>query len=181
VTTVDEYSSKRGLVPAIIDAACDRLRPVVLTTLTTVLGMLPLLFEGSRQAQFLKPTVVTLIFGLGFGMVLVLLLVPSLLVIQQDLARFLSSYRRGLFGARIPRWDRAVLAGATLASVGLLAGTFGYHLIAQGPAPWVVALAGSLAENAPMLATISVFVLGMAAVILCALAAAQVLHGRRDA
>ncbi len=86
VTTVDEYSSdRRALIPAIIDATCDRLRPVLLTTLTTVLGLAPLLYETSMQAQFLRPTVITLSYGLGFGMLIVLLLVPSLLVVQNDI------------------------------------------------------------------------------------------------
>ncbi|MDA0962925.1 MAG: efflux RND transporter permease subunit, partial [Proteobacteria bacterium] len=75
VTTIDEYAQERGLIPSIIDAAADRLRPVLLTTLTTVLGLLPLMFETSQQAQFLKPTVITLVYGLGFGMFLVLLIV----------------------------------------------------------------------------------------------------------
>ncbi|MGJ8555715.1 MAG: efflux RND transporter permease subunit, partial [Sulfitobacter geojensis] len=41
VTTIDEYAESRGLIPSIIDGATDRLRPVMLTTLTTVLGMAP--------------------------------------------------------------------------------------------------------------------------------------------
>ena len=98
VTTVDEYAESRGLRPAIIDAASDRLRPVFLTTATTVLGLAPLLYEGSNQAEFLKPTVITLVFGLAFGMVLVLIIVPSLLAIQEDLARAVAAARRG-FGA----------------------------------------------------------------------------------
>ncbi|MCC6007698.1 MAG: efflux RND transporter permease subunit, partial [Rhodobacteraceae bacterium] len=76
VSTVDGYARDRGLVPALIDAAADRRRPVLLTTLTTVLGLAPLLYETSSQAQFLRPTVITLSYGLGFGMVIVLLLVP---------------------------------------------------------------------------------------------------------
>ena len=60
------------LFPAIVDGVTDRLRPVLLTTLTTVLGLSPLLYETSSQAQFLKPTVITLVFGLGFGVILVL-------------------------------------------------------------------------------------------------------------
>ena len=39
VTTIDEYAESRGLIPAIIDGACDRLRPVLLTTLTTAVGL----------------------------------------------------------------------------------------------------------------------------------------------
>ena len=51
---------QRGLRPAIVAAVCDRFRPVLLTTATTVLGLAPLLYERSSQALFLKPTVVTL-------------------------------------------------------------------------------------------------------------------------
>lgn len=96
VSTIDEYAQTRGLRPAIIDAVADRLRPVFLTTATTVLGLAPLLYENSRQALMLKPTVITLAYGLGFGMVLVLLLVPALVAMQHDLMRPLRSLRRGL-------------------------------------------------------------------------------------
>ena len=94
VTTIDEYAEDRGLIPSIIDGASDRLRPVLLTTLTTILGLTPLLFEGSAQAEFLKPTVITLVFGLGFGMVLVLLVVPSLIAIQRDIRTEFVAFRR---------------------------------------------------------------------------------------
>jgi len=101
VTTIDDYAKERGLIPSIIDGTSDRLRPVLLTTLTTVLGMAPLLFETSQQAQFLKPTVITLVYGLAFGMVLVLLLVPAVVAIQHDYGRLLTAYRKGMF-ARLP-------------------------------------------------------------------------------
>ncbi|MGL4415475.1 efflux RND transporter permease subunit [Roseinatronobacter monicus] len=96
VTTVDQYARDRGLIPSIIDATCDRLRPVLLTTLTTVLGLTPLLFENSTQAAFLKPTVITLVYGLGFGMFIVLLLVPAVLAIGHDMRRQVISLRRSL-------------------------------------------------------------------------------------
>jgi multidrug efflux pump subunit AcrB len=99
VTTVDEYAEKRGLFPAIVDGACDRLRPVLLTTLTTVLGLMPLLYETSQDAQFLKPTVVTLVYGLGFGMVIVLLVVPALLAIGEDFGQQVRGFRRALGSA----------------------------------------------------------------------------------
>ena len=94
VSTIDEYSKNRGLKPAIVDAICDRLRPVLLTTLTTVLGLMPLLFETSKDAQFLKPTIVTLVYGLGFGMLIVLFLVPSIVLIQKDFADLVKSFKR---------------------------------------------------------------------------------------
>jgi multidrug efflux pump subunit AcrB len=180
VTTVDEYSKTRGLVPAIVDATCDRLRPVILTTLTTVLGMLPLLFESSRQAQFLKPTVITLVYGLGFGVLLVLLLVPSLLVIQQDLSKLFSSYRRGLLGARVPRRDRAVFVGATFAALGLLVATLGYQVVTQSVAPWVAGLTGALAAQSPTLASLAVLVAGLFAVMVCGTVAAFLLHRTQE-
>ena len=96
VTTIDDYAKTRGLVPAIIDGTTDRLRPVLLTTLTTVLGLAPLLYEGSSQAEFLKPTVITLVYGLGFGMVLVLMVVPALIAVGQDLGRSARAARRAL-------------------------------------------------------------------------------------
>lgn len=96
VSTIDEYAKRRGLIPAVVDAVADRLRPVLLTTLTTVLGLAPLLFERSSQAEFLKPTVVTLVFGLGVGMFLVLLVVPAIRVVQSDVATRLRALRRML-------------------------------------------------------------------------------------
>jgi Na+-translocating ferredoxin:NAD+ oxidoreductase RnfA subunit len=83
---------------------------VLLTTLTTVLGLAPLLYEGSADAQFLKPTVITLVYGLGFGMVIVLLVVPAILAMQQDfgqqVARCAGASRHS--GVAVPpcRWGR---------------------------------------------------------------------------
>lgn len=99
ISTIDEYARDRGLRPAIVDAVCNRFRPVLLTTLTTVLGLTPLLYERSSQALFLKPTVVTLAYGLGFGMVIVLLVVPAALGIGSDIGQA----RRGLRRARRSR------------------------------------------------------------------------------
>ena len=96
VTTIDEYAEDRGLIPAIIDGTCDRLRPVILTSLTTILGLAPLLFETSRHAQFLRPTVITLTYGLGFGLLLVLLIVPSLIAVQSDIQKQVVAFRRSL-------------------------------------------------------------------------------------
>jgi multidrug efflux pump subunit AcrB len=69
---------------ALVDAACQRLRAVLLTSLTTIAGLTPLLFETSRQAQFLIPMAVSIAFGLAFATLLILLVVPSLLSIYED-------------------------------------------------------------------------------------------------
>lgn len=63
----------------------DRLRPVVLTTLTTVAGLTPLLFETSAQAQLLITLVASLAFGIFTAAVLVLVFVPALYTIIDDL------------------------------------------------------------------------------------------------
>ncbi|MEM7543915.1 MAG: efflux RND transporter permease subunit [Pseudomonadota bacterium] len=103
VTTADEYAERRALLPSLVDAAADRLRPVLLTTITTVVGLTPLLFEKSQQAQFLKPTVVTLAVGLSFGVILVLLVTPAMVAIQKDIGDVLRSARRMARQAVRPR------------------------------------------------------------------------------
>lgn len=70
---------------AIVEAACLRLRAVLLTSLTTIAGLLPLMFETSLQAQFLIPMAVSIAFGLGFATILVLLVIPALLHIHERL------------------------------------------------------------------------------------------------
>jgi multidrug efflux pump subunit AcrB len=109
VSTIDGYARKQSLRSAIVDGVADRFRAVLLTTLTTVLGLAPLLYEGSSQAEFLKPTVVTLVFGLGFGMVLALIVVPAVLAIQADITGALRSLRRLV--RKGPARLRMVLAG----------------------------------------------------------------------
>ena len=137
VSTVDQYSRERGLVPSIVDAAADRLRPVMLTTATTVLGLTPLLFEQSNQAQFLRPTVITLAYGLSFGMVLVLLIVPSLLAAGHDVSRMMRSLRRALRlgSGRAGLGIRAVPVVAVLLVVGLFVTTMGWTILWQEAGP----------------------------------------------
>lgn len=115
ISTIDEYAKDRGLRPAIMDAVADRFRPVLLTTATTVLGLAPLLYERSSQALFLKPTVVTLAYGLAFGMIVVLLVVPAVLAIGADIGRARHGFRRGLGARRIGGGVRAASIAAALA------------------------------------------------------------------
>ncbi|MEH6359529.1 MAG: efflux RND transporter permease subunit, partial [Amylibacter sp.] len=170
VTTIDEYAQKRGLFPAIVDATADRLRPVLLTTLTTVLGLMPLLFETSRQALFLKPTVITLCYGLGFGMVLVLLIVPSLVVVQKDVSSLFITLRRILQANKMPAKFRAVFIAAALTSTLLLATSSGYLAVTQTAAPWIAKvlpdqLAGTV-QTAPIMATLLCVLIGLLGIML---------------
>ena len=74
---------------AIVEAACQRLRAVLLTSLTTIAGLSPILFETSLQAQFLIPMATAIVFGLAYGTVLILLLVPSVLYMLENLKMML--------------------------------------------------------------------------------------------
>lgn len=86
---VDFVNKRRQLGGALIDAvataAAARFRPVILTSLTTFLGLMPLLFEKSTQAQFLIPMAVSLGFGILFATAITLLLVPVNYLIIDDL------------------------------------------------------------------------------------------------
>ncbi|SFC92905.1 efflux RND transporter permease subunit [Tropicimonas isoalkanivorans] len=180
VTTVDDYERERGLIPAIIDAAADRLRPVLLTTMTTVIGLAPLLYEPSRQAQFLKPTVITLVYGLGFGVLLVLLIVPSLLAVQRDVARQVAATRRAV---RQPGRARAVswpTLAATVAVAVLFVATMGHALVAGAIWPPLGAALGMGAAGIG--GALALFVLGAVAITFAAFvigALVLALTGRR--
>ena len=184
VTTVDDYSRERGLIPAIIDGACDRLRPVLLTTMTTVIGLTPLLYEPSSQAQFLKPTVITLIFGLGFGMFLVLLVVPSLLAMQLDIQRQFQALRRAGRWPAHARGVSAVVAVAAALLSGWFAVTLGWVIVTGALWPGLVALAPSLGSVASPGLALLLFLAGAVALVVIAFAAgaaALLATGRRTA
>ena len=70
---------------ALVESSCQRLRAVLLTSLTTIFGLMPLLFETSLQAQFLIPMATSIAFGLMFATVLVLLVIPTLLSIYEGI------------------------------------------------------------------------------------------------
>ena len=85
-----------------------------------MLGLTPLLYEGSSQAEFLKPTVITLVFGLGFGMVLVLVVVPALVAVQADVGLRLRALRRALRRGPVALRRTLLPAVLGLAAVALL-------------------------------------------------------------
>ena len=77
---VDYINKKRAegmrLIDSVIKAGASSFRPVMLTSLTTFIGLMPLLFEQSTQAQFLIPMAVSLGFGILFATFITLILVP---------------------------------------------------------------------------------------------------------
>jgi len=72
---------------ACISAGCARLRAILLTTLTTVFGLLPLMTEQSLQARFLIPMAITIVFGLLSATVIILVVLPCLLMIYEDVKK----------------------------------------------------------------------------------------------
>ena len=69
---------------AIVEAACQRLRAVILTSATTIAGLTPMLFETSLQAQFLIPMATSIVFGLALGTLLILFVVPSIIIMLEN-------------------------------------------------------------------------------------------------
>ncbi len=78
------------LEEAVIKGSQERLRAVILTSLTTIGGLTPLLFETSVQAQFLKPMAITIVFGLLSSTILVLIFIPAILVLGSNIKALLS-------------------------------------------------------------------------------------------
>ena len=84
-----------GAYQAMLDSCVARFRPILLTSVTTFVGITPILFETSAQAEFLKPMVVALAFGVLFDFFLTLMLVPAMYGIGVDITRFFRGLWRG--------------------------------------------------------------------------------------
>jgi multidrug efflux pump subunit AcrB len=97
---VDYINKKRAEGVALFDsvyaAGGRRFRPVILTSLTTFAGLMPLLFEKSTQAQFLIPMAVSLGFGILFATIITLFLVPINYLIMEDIKRYCVRYKNDI-------------------------------------------------------------------------------------
>jgi len=85
---IDYANRHRGENPAfeaILRAGLRRFRPIMLTTLTTFGGLLPLIFETSLQAQYIIPMAISLGFGILFATAIILVLVPCMYLILEDI------------------------------------------------------------------------------------------------
>jgi multidrug efflux pump subunit AcrB len=80
---VTEYSTQRAnglsLDEALIKASCKRMRSILLTSITTFIGLVPLLLETSEQAQYLIPAAISMAYGILFATAITLLLIPALI------------------------------------------------------------------------------------------------------
>ena len=89
---VDHVNRKRAdgmsLMEAALLSGVRRFRPIILTSMTTFVGLLPLLMDTSMQAQFLIPMAVSLGFGVLFATAITLYLIPCSLLLADDLKKF---------------------------------------------------------------------------------------------
>lgn len=89
---IDKFNSylKEGLKfdDALIQAGKSRFRAIILTTITTVAGLAPLLLEKSRQAQFLKPMAISISYGIMIATVLTLVMLPLFLSVANSIKVF---------------------------------------------------------------------------------------------
>ncbi|MDF1547091.1 MAG: efflux RND transporter permease subunit [Bacteroidales bacterium] len=91
---------------AIVEAGKTRLRPIILTSLTTSIGLFPILLEKSVQAQFLIPMAISLAYGVAIGTIFILIFFPVLIILLNDV----SVYVRYLFTGQKPEREDVEVA-----------------------------------------------------------------------
>lgn len=79
---------------AVYRAGITRFRPILLTTITTVAGLYPLILEGSFQAQFLIPMAISLAYGVFFGTSFILLFFPPMILVLNEMKRYYIGFKR---------------------------------------------------------------------------------------
>ena len=83
---------------AVIESGTARFRAIILTSVTTAAGLMPILFETSSHAQFVIPTAVSISFGIVFATIITLFLIPALYVLQEDAVARVQQIRNWLAG-----------------------------------------------------------------------------------
>ncbi|MGM0463815.1 MAG: efflux RND transporter permease subunit [Bacteroidota bacterium] len=86
----------KSVTEAIIGAGKSRLRPILLTSFTTTIGLFPLILEQSRQAQFLVPMAISLAYGVAIGTVFILIFFPVLIMLLNDFNVFIRKIWTGV-------------------------------------------------------------------------------------
>jgi multidrug efflux pump subunit AcrB len=91
VVFLSKYNSNllegMSIEEAVYEAGVARFRAIILTSITTVAGLYPIVLEGSFQAQFLKPMAIALAYGILFGTLFILLFFPALILVLNDIKR----------------------------------------------------------------------------------------------
>ena len=76
---------------AVITSGKERFRPIILTSMTTAAGLMPIMLETSLQAQFVIPMAISLSFGIIFATIITLFLIPSLYMLQEDFGELMTA------------------------------------------------------------------------------------------
>ena len=118
-----------SLEDAIVSAGKKRFRAILLTTLTTFVGLLPLLFETSVQAQFVIPMALSLSFGILFASTITLVLIPCLYFVVETNHQFVSVIFLLLLGIGVT-YSLVFLAILSLLAANVLAGLLVIAVIA---------------------------------------------------
>ncbi len=92
---------------AVISSGKERFRPIILTSITTAAGLMPIMLETSLQAQFVIPMAISLSFGIIFATVITLFLIPSLYMLQEDFGRLMVDAKNLLLNKDIEAADTA--------------------------------------------------------------------------
>ena len=114
---------------ALEKTALSRFRPILLTTMTTVFGLLPLIFETSMQAQFLIPMAISLSYGIIIATLLTLVLLPALIVAISNFRMILYAYSKIVFPNSDPSFFTKIIVffpAVLLIPVFLVSTLFGY-------------------------------------------------------
>ncbi len=98
----EQHAAGVPIFNALLEAGRQRFRPILLTTVTTVLGLLPLLAEQSFQARFLIPMAITITFGLMSATFLILIALPCLILVFADVKH----YVRQFWNIGLDPWER---------------------------------------------------------------------------
>jgi multidrug efflux pump subunit AcrB len=84
------YSAGTGIADAVVEAAASRLRPILLTSLTTFAGLTPMMLETSLQARFMIPMAISIAFGVVFSSFITLFMVPCSYLVLDDIGNAMS-------------------------------------------------------------------------------------------
>jgi multidrug efflux pump subunit AcrB len=96
INQIREEQEGLSISDAVLQAAVSRFRPILLTSFTTFVGLLPIMLERSSQSEYLKPMTLSLGFGVAFASFVTLILVPCLYLIVEDVRMKLHGLRQQL-------------------------------------------------------------------------------------
>ena len=89
-----------GRIEAVVESCRTRLRPILMTTMTTVLGMLPLSLGIGEGSEIYRGMAITVMFGLSFSTILILVIIPILFTLVEDFIEKLGKVLKKLFNKK---------------------------------------------------------------------------------